>query len=186
MWLQAIDDGNQTEILGDWPARYSQKSRQILQIPYNLMRACEPRMGQLPSYRTDANNPAFANTALDLFGPFEVKVKRKTIKEAWCCIFTCMTSRAVHLELCTDKSTDTFLMAFRRFVCLRGHPKLVWSDRGTNFVGSQRYLHEMMQEWDIPKIKSNFAEFGTSFEWCWNVPKASHMNEVVESLIKSV
>ena len=97
-----------------------------------------------------------------------------------------MTSRAVHLELCTDKSTDTFLMAFRRFVCLRGHPKLVWSDRGTNFVGAQRYLQEMVQEWDILKIKSSFAEFGTSFEWCWNVPKASHMNGVVESLIKSV
>ena len=131
-------------------------------IPCKLMRkrACEQRMGQLPSYRTDANNPAFANTALDLFGPFEVKVGRKTIKEAWCCIFTCMTSRAVHLELCTDKSTDTFLMAFRRFVCLTGHPKLVWSDRGTNFVGAQRYLQEMVQEWDILKIKSSFAEFG--------------------------
>ena len=157
-------------------------------IPCKLMRkrACEQLMGQLPSCRTDANNPAFANTALDLFGPFEIKLGRKTIKEAWCCIFTCMTSRAVHLELCMDKSTDTFLMAFRRFVCLRGHPKLVWSDRGTNFVGSQRYLQEMVQKWDIPKIKSNFAEFDTSFEWCWNVPKASHMNGVVESLINSV
>ena len=77
-------------------------------------------------------------------------------------------------------------MAFRRFVCLRGHPKLVWSDRGTNFVGAQRYLQEMVQEWDMLKIKSSFAEFGTSFEWCWNVTKASHMNGVLESLIKSV
>ena len=76
-------------------------------------RACEQRMRQLPSYRTDASNPVFAKTALDLFGPFEVKVERKTIKEAWCCIFTCMTSRAVHLELCTDKSTDTFFQKIR-------------------------------------------------------------------------
>jgi hypothetical protein len=143
-------------------------------------------MGQLPSYRTHVYHPAFANTALDLFGPFEIKVGRKTIKQAWCCIFTCMTSRAVHLELCMDKSTDTFLMDLRRFVCLRGHAKLVWSDRGTNFVGSQCYMQEMVQNWDIPKIQSNFAEFGTLFEWCWNVPKASHMNGVLESLIKSV
>ena len=117
-------------------------------------RTCEQRMKQLPSYRTDANNPTFPNTALDLFGPFEVKVGRKTIKEAWCCIFTCMTSRA------------TFLMAVRRFISLRGHPKLVWSDRGTNCVGAQRYLQEMVQEWDILKITSSFAEFGTSFKWC--------------------
>ena len=148
--------------------------------------ACEQHTGQLPSYRTDANNPPFANTALDLLGLLEVKVGRKTIKEAWCCIFTCITSIAVHLELCMDKSIDTFLMALRRFVCLRRHPKLVWSDRGTNFVDFQRYLQEMVQKWDIPKFKSNFAEFGTSFEWCWNVPKASNMNEVVELLIKSV
>ncbi|CAB3996958.1 PREDICTED: uncharacterized protein LOC107334477 [Paramuricea clavata] len=151
-------------------------------------------MGQLPVYRTDINHPAFANTVLDLFGPFEIKLGRKTIKEAWCCIFTCMTSRAaIHLELCTDRSTDTFLMAFRRFSCIRvrrfsciRHPKLVWSDRGTNFVGSQKYLQEMVESWDILKIKSSVSEFGTSFEWCWNVPKASHMNGVVESLIKSV
>ena len=44
----------------------------------------------------------------------------------------------------------------------------------------------MVESWDIPKIKSSVSEFGTSFEWCWNVPKASHMNGVVESLIKSV
>jgi hypothetical protein len=173
-WVIGLRDAARNHVKGCIPCKRMRK------------RACEQRMGQLPSYRTDVYHPAFANTALDLFGPFEIKVGRKTIKEAWCCIFTCMTSRAVHLELCMDKSTDTFLMAFRRFVCLRGHPKLVWSDRGTNFVGSQRYLQEMVQNWDIPKIQSNFAEFGTSFEWCWNVPKASHMNGVVESLIKSV
>ena len=70
-------------------------------IPCKLMRkrACEQYMGQLPVYRTDIKHPAFANTALDLFGPFEIKLGRKTIKEAWCRIFTCMTSRAILLEL---------------------------------------------------------------------------------------
>jgi hypothetical protein len=157
-------------------------------IPCKLMRkrACEQYMGQLPVYMTGINHPAFANTALDLFVPFEIKLGRKTIIEAWCCIFTCMTSRVIHLELCTDRSIDTFLMAFRRFSCIRAHPKLVWSDRGTNFVGSQKYVQEMVESWDIPKIKCSFLEFGTSFEWCWNVPKASYMNGVVESLIKSV
>jgi hypothetical protein len=70
-------------------------------IPCKLMRkrACEQHMGQLPIYRTEVNHPAFANTALDLFGPLEMKVGRKTIKEALCCIFTCTTSRVIHLEL---------------------------------------------------------------------------------------
>ena len=116
-------------------------------IPCKLMRkrACEQRMRQLPSYRTDASNPVFAKTALDLFGPFEVKVERKTIKEAWCCIFTCMTTRAVHLELCTDKSTDTF---FQKIRMPKRTPEIGLVRRGTNFAGSQRYLQEMVQEWN--------------------------------------
>ena len=44
-----------------------------------------------------------------------------------------MTTRAVYLELGTDGSKDTFLMAFRRFAILRGYPSNCWSDRGTNF-----------------------------------------------------
>ena len=98
-----------------------------------------------------------------------------------------MTTRAVHLELVTDRSSDTFLMAFRRFASLRGYPSNCWSDCGTNFVGTQSYLKEMMQGWDIPRIQSILSEeFSCSFQCEWNIPQASHQNGVVESLIKSV
>ena len=107
-------------------------------------------MGQLPKLRVAAGFPAFTSTALDMFVPFQVKVGRKTLKEAHVTIFTCMTTRAIHLELVTDKSTDTFLMAFRRFVSLRGHPINCWSDCGRNFTGAQQYLREVLQGWDIP------------------------------------
>ncbi|KAK2571157.1 hypothetical protein P5673_003719 [Acropora cervicornis] len=63
-----------------------------------------------------------------------IKVGRKTLKEAHMIIFTCMSIRAIHLELVTDKSTDTFIMIFRRFASLRGHPINCWSDCTTNFV----------------------------------------------------
>ncbi|XP_068684256.1 uncharacterized protein [Montipora foliosa] len=79
-------------------------------------------MGQLPKLRVAAGFPAVSSTALDMFGPFQVKVGRKTLKTAHVIIFTCMTTRAIHLKLVTDKSTDTFLMAFRRSASLRGHP----------------------------------------------------------------
>ena len=94
-----------------------------------------------------------------------------------------MTTRTVHLELVTDKSTDTFLLAFRRFACLLGHPNTCWSDCGTNFVGTQSYLEEIMQDWDIPRIQSVLT---CDFKWKWYSPHASHQNGVVESLIKSV
>ena len=143
-------------------------------------------MGQLPSLRVAAGFPPFSNTAMDMFGPLQIRLNRRTLQEAQIIIFTCATTRAVHLELVTDKSTEAFLMAFRRFACLRGHPNVCWSDRGSNFVGAQEYLREVMQNWDIPKIQSILSEeFVCDFEWQWNVPHASHQNGVVESLIKS-
>ena len=81
-----------------------------------------------------------------MFGPLHIKLNRKTLKEAQVVIFTCMTSRAVHLELVNDN----FLMTFRRFASLRGHPRVCWSDCGTNFVGAQKLL------------KGNYAELGHS------------------------
>ncbi len=143
-------------------------------------------MGQIPSLRVAAGLPPFTNTAIDMFGPFHIRLGRKTLKEAQVIIFTSMTTRAVHLELVSDRSTDTFLLAFRRFASLRGHPSTCWSDCG-NFVGAQSYLDEVMQNWDVPKIQSVFSsEFTCEFKWQWNTPHASHQNGVVESLIKSV
>ena len=144
-------------------------------------------MGQIPKLLVAAGFLAFSNTAIDMFGPFQVRFGGKTLKEAQAIIFTCMTTRAVHLELVTDKSTDTFLMAFRRFALLRGHPSSCWSDCGTNFVGAQHYLKEIMQDCGIPRIQSVLLEeFSCSFQWEWNVPRASHQNGVVESLINSL
>ncbi|KAK3738427.1 hypothetical protein QZH41_005629 [Actinostola sp. cb2023] len=145
-------------------------------------------MGQIPSLRVAVGLPAFSNTAMDMFGPLQIRMNRKTLKEAQVIIFTCMsTSRAVHLELVTDRSTDTFLMAFRRLACLRGHPSTCWSDRGTNFVGAQGYLREIMHDWDVTRIQKVLVEdFSCNFKWKWNIPYASHQNGVVESLIKSV
>ena len=111
-------------------------------------------MGQIPSLRVASGFPPFANTAMDMFGP-NIKLNCKTLKESQAIIFTCMTTRAVHLELVhvTDKTSDAFLMAFHRFACLREHPSVCWSDCGTNFKGAQGYLKEIMRSWDIPKFR---------------------------------
>lgn len=119
-----------------------------------------------------------------MFGPLHIKLNRKTLKEAQVVIFTCMTSRAVHLELVNDKTADAFLMAFRRFASLRGHSRVCWWDCGTNLVGAQSYLKEIMQSWDIQGVLCE--EFSCDFKWQWNIPHASPQNGVVETLIKSV
>ena len=147
----------------------------------------EQIMGQMPKLRVPGGLAAFRNTAIDMFGPFQIKLNRRTVKEAQVIIFTCMTTRAVHLELVTDRSADTFFSPFRRSACLRGHASTCWSDCGTNFVGAQSYMEEIMREWDIPRIQSILSdEFSSDFKWKWNIPHSSHQNGVVESVIKPV
>ena len=85
------------------------------------------------------------------------------------------------------QNISAFLMAFRRFACLRGHPNICWSDCCKNFVEAQAYLKEIMQSWEMPKIQSVLSEeFTCDFKWQWNIPHASHQNGVAETLIKSV
>ena len=150
-------------------------------------RPLDQLMGQIPSLRVAAGFPPFSNTAIDMCGPLHIKVNRKTVKEVEVVIFACMTTRAVQLELVNDKTADAFLMAFRRFESLRGHPRVCWSDCGTNFVGTHTCLKKIMQSWDIPKFQGVLCEeFSCDFKWQWNIPHESHQNGVVETLIKSV
>lgn len=101
-------------------------------------------VGQVPSLRVTVGFPPFSNTAMDMFGSLQVRLNRRTLREAQVVIFTCTTTRAIHLELITEKSSEAFSMAFRRFACLHGQPNICWSDFGSNFVGAQEYLTVVM------------------------------------------
>ena len=147
----------------------------------------EQLIGQITKLRVAAGFPALSNTSIDIFGHLHVRLGRKTVKEAHVIIFTCMTTTVFHLELIKDRSTDTFLMAFRRFVSLRGNPNNCWSDCGTNLIGAQHYLKELLNDQNISRIQNVISEeFSSTFQWSWNFPRASHKNGIVGSLIKSV
>ncbi|XP_068240281.1 uncharacterized protein [Palaemon carinicauda] len=101
-------------------------------------------------------------------------------------IITCTVTRVISLELVDSLSSDAFLCAWRRFTCNHGiHPVLAVSDRGGNFIGDQEKLQKRINSWIKSLIKDKFAVDGTKFEWKFNTPHASHMNGIVESLIRS-
>ena len=93
-------------------------------------------MADLPEERLDAST-AFTNVGVDYFGPFIVKIGRRNEKR-WCCFFTCLTMRAVHLEVVSKLDTDSCLNAIMRFIARRGKPNTIISDNETNFVGAER------------------------------------------------
>ena len=108
------------------------------------------KMGNLPACRLEAG-VVFQNTGVDFFGPMFVKEKRSTLK-VYGCLFVCMATRACHLELVDDLSTDHFLMALKRFMARRGRPKRIYSDNGTNFVGADNELRACLTQLDhVPR-----------------------------------
>ena len=88
-------------------------------------------MPPIPTERVSVAVP-FTNTAVDYFGPLYIKVKRDTQK-VWVCLYTCLTTQAVHLELMQDMSTEQFLLGFRRFIAQHGKPNKIISDNAAQF-----------------------------------------------------
>ena len=142
------------------------------------------KMSDLPEDRLNPAEP-FTYSAVDLFGPFYVKERRSELKR-WGVMFTCMASRAVHIETANTLSTDSFLNAFRRFVGRRGPVRTLRCDRGTNFVGGKKALEDALKEMDTDKIRRELLK--TNCDWVefeMNVPCASHMGGAWERMIRS-
>ena len=120
----------------------------------------------LPEFRLPQSpeNHAFSTVGIDAFGPFTIKVARTTrntagIVKRWVIIFTCAQYRGIHLEVVHDISTDAFLNAFTRFLARRPRPRLIITDRGTNFIGCRNLLRSI--ERDIERIENDYQ----SIEW---------------------
>lgn len=107
--------------------------------------AKNPMMAPLPEVRLTPFIRPFTNTGIDYFGPLFVKQDRSLVKR-WVALFTCLSVRAVHLEIVHSLSTKSCIMAIRRFVARRGSPAAFYSDNGTNFVGANNILMEHIRE----------------------------------------
>ena len=143
----------------------------------------QQKMADLPLERILPDLPPFTNVGLDYFGPIEVRRGRGTIKR-YGVIFTCMTSRAIHLEIAHTLDTDSCIHALRRFVCRRGQVKHIRSDNGTNLVGAHAELKRALISLNQKKIQDALLPDG--IEWSFNPPAASHHGGVWERLIRSV
>ena len=76
-------------------------------------------MAPLPLARVDSGKRPFTNTGTDYFGPFLIRQGRNELKR-YGCIFSCLATRAIHLEIAEDLTTEAFLMAYRCFHALTG------------------------------------------------------------------
>ena len=141
------------------------------------------KMADLPEDRCH-EAPPFSYSAMDFFGPFYVKEGRKTLKR-YGCIFTCLASRAVHIEVTHALSTDSFINALRRFMSIRGPVKMLRSDRGTNFIGAKNELEDCLATVTSPTLKKFLLQHDCDIQFVFNPPHASHFGGVYERMIRS-
>ena len=95
-------------------------------------------MADLPKDRFE-EAPSFTYCAVDMFGPFTVRVKRSDMK-GYGVMFTCLARRAVHTEVTHSLDTDSFIQALRRLIACRGNVRKICPDSDSNFVGAEQEL----------------------------------------------
>ena len=154
-------------------------SRHAARVPTQLM-------GELPKARVRPSSP-FEYSGVDYAGPINVrltKTRGKGTIKGYIAIFICMAIRAVHIELVEDYSSEVFVAAFHRFTTRRCHSKKLYSDQGTNFVGTDAQLRQMVDASSSlsAQVVNSLAQQGTL--WIFNPPSAPHFGGLWEAAVK--
>ncbi|XP_051239353.1 uncharacterized protein LOC127353832 [Dicentrarchus labrax] len=141
----------------------------------------EQKMSELPADRLSLS-PPFTHVGVDVFGPWTVTSRRTRGGHAeskrWAAIFTCLNTRAVHIEVLETMTTASFINGLRRFTAIRGPIKMLRSDRGTNFIGACKELNLNTED---PDLKTHLHD--SNCTWVFNPPHSSHMGGVWERMI---
>ena len=130
--------------------------------------------------------PPFYYIGIDYFGSFTIRgeVQKRIKGKGYSALINCFTTRAVYADISRDYSTDSLLQVLRRFACVRGWPKMIYSDNGTQLVGASKELKRAVEGTDRENLLRFNAEHGTEWRFC--PPDVPWMNGVTESLVKSI
>jgi transposase InsO family protein len=150
-----------------------------------------PKMADLPAYRVQECTKAFTHTGVDYAGPISITLTRRRgqrCQKAYICLFSCLTTRAVHVELVSSLSSDAFIDAFKRFISRRGPVVCLYSDNGTNFVGARSQLAELYNFISSTSHQDALREefLNNRITWKMIPPRSPHFGGCWESQIKSL
>lgn len=145
-------------------------------------------MADLPKARINVLSP-FSNVGIDFAGPFKIKDRNGRgckITKGYICLFICFSTKAIHLEVTSDLSTENFLSCLRRFIGRRDYPSQIWSDNGKNFVGAENELKRLQSF--LTNSKEMIIDYCSNNKITWHFipPLSPHHGGLWESNIKGV
>ncbi|XP_055921716.1 uncharacterized protein LOC129952857 [Eupeodes corollae] len=148
------------------------------------------QMGNLPADRVLFSRP-FSKVGVDYAGPITLRLARgrnPKFTKAYIALFICFSTKAIHIELVSDLSSNAFLAALDRFASRRGKPSEIWSDNGTNFHGANRCLDEMFQLLQSQQHNDMVTDHLSKDKISWNFipPSSPHFGGLWEAGVKSV
>ena len=139
-------------------------------------------MAELPAHRLRLFFRPITVTGIDFLGPMTIFMLRRSLKR-WDVIFTCLTTKAVHIEMAESLTSDSFLLAFWQFVNVRGCSTVGYSDNGKNLGTGEKEIAELWGKFDQEQIGSELAKLG--IEWHFSPPVAHQFGGSWERLIQS-
>ena len=148
-------------------------------------------MAELPAPRVNAS-PPFTNCGMDFAGPFTIKlgrIRQPVLIDAFICVFICLATKAVHLEVVSEETTPAFEAALQRFISRRGCPQHLYSDNGGNFVGARNRLTKLYKILNSQKSDEDIRHYlSTHHQITWhNIPAYSpHMGGLWEAAVKQM
>lgn len=142
------------------------------------------KMADLPKDRL-TKSPPFTFVGVDVFGPWTIITRRtrggSAHSKRWAVLFTCLYSRAVHIEVIEEMTSSSFINAMRRFIAMRGAVSEFRSDRGTNFVGAASELNMNIVNVEDSRMRAFLED--KRIVWKFNPPHASHFGGSWERMI---
>ena len=147
------------------------------------------KMADLPKEIFQIPVRAFTNVCLDYTGAVTIidQVKRRVSAKCWPVLFSCMNSGALHIQLATDYSTQGFLTQWIQFCSIRGTPRYVHTDMGSQLIAAGKQLK--VQDGDLPyfnwkEIRAATSPHGTEFHHC--LTQSQWRNGRAESAVRAL
>ena len=145
-------------------------------------------MGNLPVERLNPSRP-FARCAVDFCGPVNtyLRIRGKVPYKTYIAVFVCLATKAVHIEVVSDLSTDAFIAALKRLIGRRGLPTDIFCDNATNFVAANSKLAQ------LKSFLFNTKNSNAIINYCSNQfinfrfipPRTPHFGGLWEAAVKS-
>ena len=134
----------------------------------------------MPSFRTEDGRP-FETTGVDFASPLEYKITKKEQGKCYVLLFTCSTSRAVHLEVTKSQTAEEFQRKLNSFIARRTRPRRIISDNAVVFKATASWIKKIRKN---ERLQDHLAR--EDITWQFNLSRSPCWGGMYERLIKDV